>query len=108
MPPIGAAICGMRRTHPRWESGGWCSNCGSSTSSAATGFVAGMETKVITGVDDHSRKCVTATVPRLQVGQCAWPDRRVSPHGIPDEVLTDNGKQRSCRSSTATAPCCAP
>ncbi len=34
----------------------------------------GTECKVVTGVDDHSRFCVTATVVRRATGRrCAWP-----------------------------------
>ena len=49
--------------------------------------------KVVTGVDDHSRFCVLATVvasetARAVAGAFAGALRR---YGVPDEVLTDNG-----------------
>jgi transposase InsO family protein len=55
----------------------------------------GSETKVVTGVDDHSRFCVIATVVRRATGQavCLAFGEALRQYGIPDEVLTDNGKQ---------------
>jgi transposase-like protein len=55
----------------------------------------GSETKIVTGVDDHSRFCVIATVVRRATGRAvcrAFADA-LQRFGIPDEVLTDNGKQ---------------
>jgi transposase InsO family protein len=55
----------------------------------------GTETKIVTGVDDHSRFCVIATVVRRATGRAvytAFADA-LREYGIPDEVLTDNGKQ---------------
>jgi transposase InsO family protein len=62
-------------------------------------LVAGQKTKVITGVDDHSRKCVIATVVPRATGRAVFlalvaAFRR---YGIPDEILTDNGKQFTAR-----------
>lgn len=55
----------------------------------------GSETKVVTGVDDHSRFCVIATVVRRATGRavCGAFAEALHRFGIPDEVLTDNGKQ---------------
>lgn len=55
----------------------------------------GTETKVVTGVDDHSRFCVIATVVRRATGRavCLAFVEALQRFGIPDEVLTDNGKQ---------------
>jgi transposase InsO family protein len=53
------------------------------------------ECKVVTGVDDHSRFCVTATVVPRATGRAvclAFADA-LRRYGVPDEVLTDNGKQ---------------
>ncbi|WP_344085009.1 integrase core domain-containing protein [Luedemannella helvata] len=55
----------------------------------------GGEAKVVTGVDDHSRFCVIARVVRKATGRAvclAFADA-LQRFGIPDEVLTDNGKQ---------------
>src|SRR5919112_1222407 len=55
----------------------------------------GSETKIVTGVDDHSRFCVIAAVGRRATGRavCAAFADALQRFGIPDEVLTDNGKQ---------------
>jgi transposase InsO family protein len=55
----------------------------------------GGEAKVVTGVDDHSRFCVIATVVRRATGRavCHAFANALQQFGIPDEVLTDNGKQ---------------
>lgn len=60
---------------------------------------------ILTGVDDHSRFCVCAAV-------MARPDSRsvcrsfvaaLQRHGIPDQILTDNGKVFTARYSTMPA-----
>jgi transposase InsO family protein len=55
----------------------------------------GAEAKVITGVDDHSRFSIIATVVRKATGRavCVALTEAVQRFGIPDEVLTDNGEQ---------------
>jgi hypothetical protein len=55
----------------------------------------GVEAKVVTGVDDHSRFCVIAKVVRRQTGRavCLAFAEGLTRYGIPEEVLTDNGKQ---------------
>ena len=55
----------------------------------------GRECKVITGIDDHSRFCVIATVvPRATArAVCLAFTNAMAEYGIPGEVLTDNGKQ---------------
>ena len=55
----------------------------------------GTEAKVVTGVDDHSRFCVIATVVRKATSRavCTAFAGALQRFGIPDEVLTDNGKQ---------------
>jgi transposase InsO family protein len=53
------------------------------------------EAKVVTGVDDHSRYCVIASVVERATGRavCAAFARALQRFGVPEEVLTDNGKQ---------------
>ncbi|MGV9246726.1 IS481 family transposase [Streptomyces sp. NPDC003710] len=53
------------------------------------------EAKVVTGVDDHSRYCVIASVVERATGRavCAAFARALRVFGVPEEVLTDNGKQ---------------
>jgi transposase InsO family protein len=55
----------------------------------------GIECKLISGVDDHSRFCVIATVVRRGTARavCRAFLAAMRIYGIPDEVLTDNGKQ---------------
>jgi len=55
----------------------------------------GRECKVITGVDDHSRFCVIAAVVVRATGRavCSAFLAAMAVYGIPEEVLTDNGKQ---------------
>jgi transposase InsO family protein len=52
------------------------------------------ELKVVTGVDDHSRFCVAAGLVRRATSKavCAVLSGALSRYGIPDEILTDNGK----------------
>jgi transposase InsO family protein len=52
------------------------------------------ELKVVTGVDDHSRFCIAAglVVRATSKAVCAVLAKALSRYGIPDEILTDNGK----------------
>jgi transposase len=53
------------------------------------------EAKVVTGVDDHSRFCVIASVVEYATGRavCLALAAALSRFGVPEEILTDNGKQ---------------
>ncbi|MET8944208.1 IS481 family transposase [Streptomyces sp. NPDC004542] len=53
------------------------------------------EAKIVTGVDDHSRYCVIASVVERATGRavCAAFAGALQVFGVPEEVLTDNGKQ---------------
>ena len=55
------------------------------------GLVAGRKTKIITGVDEHSRYCVICVVvPRATGGAvCLALAAAFRRYGIPDELLTD-------------------
>jgi transposase InsO family protein len=55
----------------------------------------GTEAKVVTGVDDHSRYCVIASVAARATGRavCLAFAAALRAFGVPGEVLTDNGKQ---------------
>ena len=55
----------------------------------------GTELKLISGIDDHSRFCVIAAVARRATARavCRAFIAAMRAYGIPDEVLTDNGKQ---------------
>jgi transposase InsO family protein len=58
-------------------------------------LVDGTECKVVTGVDDHSRVAVIASVVPRATGRavCLAFAEALRRFGVPDEVLTDNGKQ---------------
>ena len=53
------------------------------------------EAKVVTGVDDHSRFCVIASVVESATGRavCLALAAALRRYGVPEEILTDNGKQ---------------
>lgn len=55
----------------------------------------GVETKVVTCVDDHSRFAVAAKVVRRATGRavCTAFAEALVRYGVPQEMLTDNGKQ---------------
>jgi transposase InsO family protein len=52
------------------------------------------ELKVVTGVDDHSRFCIAASLVTRATSRavCAVLSGALAGYGIPDEILTDNGK----------------
>jgi len=54
----------------------------------------GTELKVVTGIDDHSRFCVSAMLVRRATAKpvCEALAEAMARHGIPDQILTDNGK----------------
>jgi transposase InsO family protein len=53
------------------------------------------EARIVTGVDDHSRFCVIARVVERATGRavCLAFSEALERFGVPEEVLTDNGKQ---------------
>jgi hypothetical protein len=57
-------------------------------------LVDGAELKVVTGVDDHSRFCIAAGLVRRATAKavCQVLADSLFRYGIPDEILTDNGK----------------
>ena len=52
------------------------------------------ECKVLTGVDDHSRFCVCAGIMVRATARpvCGFLAQALERHGVPEEILTDNGK----------------
>jgi transposase InsO family protein len=54
----------------------------------------GGEAKLVTGIDDHSRFCVAAGVIQRATARavCRVFTAALARHGIPEELLTDNGK----------------
>jgi transposase InsO family protein len=59
----------------------------------------GTEAKILTGIDDHSRFCVAAGLVRRATSKaiCEVFAASLRRFGIPDEVLTDNGKVFTAR-----------
>lgn len=66
----------------------------------------GTEAKVITGIDDHSRFCVIATVVTNATARavCSAFVSAMRTYGVPEEVLTDNGKVFTGRFNKPQAP----
>ncbi len=65
----------------------------------ATGAI--REAKIVTGIDDHSRFCVMAAVVDRATSRavCLAFAQALVRHGVPEEVITDNGKQFTDRFS---------
>jgi transposase InsO family protein len=82
-----------RKDYRRWERGRpmelWQLDV------TASAFLAsGAEVKVVTGIDDHSRFCVLATAVMRATARpvCLGFVEAMRTYGVPEEVLTDNGK----------------
>jgi Integrase core domain len=66
----------------------------------------GRELKVITGIDDHSRFVVCATVVARATARpvCAALVEALRRHGVPEQILTDNGKVFTARFGLGPGP----
>jgi transposase InsO family protein len=66
----------------------------------------GLEVKVVTGIDDHSRFIVCAKVVARATARpvCQALGEALARHGIPDQVLTDNGKVFTARFGRGPGP----
>ena len=68
------------------------------------GFVLadGSRAKALSGIDDHSRFCVSAHLMTRESSQqvCAGLAKALRAHGVPEQILTDNGKVFTGRFST--------
>ena len=66
----------------------------------------GSEVKVVTGIDDHSRFIVCAqVVARATAGPvCAALQQALIVHGVPEQILTDNGKVFTARFGLGPGP----
>jgi transposase InsO family protein len=64
------------------------------------------EVKVVTGVDDHSRFCVCARVVARATARpvCEALQWALRTHGVPDQILTDNGKVFTARFGQGPGP----
>lgn len=66
----------------------------------------GTELSVVTGIDDHSRFCVIATLVRRATAKpvCEALAEALHSHGVPDAILMDNGKVFTGRFGLAKGP----
>ena len=66
----------------------------------------GSEVKVVTGIDDHSRFVVCAQVVRRAMAGpvCAALQQALHRHGVPEQILTDNGKVFTARFGFGPGP----
>jgi transposase InsO family protein len=66
----------------------------------------GTEVKVITGVDDHSRYCICARIVARATAKpvCAALQWALAAHGVPHQILTDNGKVFTARFGPGPGP----
>ena len=66
----------------------------------------GRELKVVTGIDDHSRFVVCATVVARATARpvCAALVEALRRHGVPEQILTDNGKVFTARFGLGPGP----
>ena len=64
------------------------------------------ELSVVTGIDDHSRFCVIASLVRRATARpvCDALTQGLNAHGVPEGVLTDNGKVFTGRFGLAKGP----
>jgi transposase InsO family protein len=66
----------------------------------------GAEVKVVTGIDDHSRFVVCAAVVARATARpvCAALAAALGRHGVPEQILTDNGKVFTARFGLGPGP----
>jgi transposase InsO family protein len=69
-------------------------------------LVDGSEAKVVSGLDDHSRYAVSAKVVERATARpvCDAFEAAMTEHGVPDAVLTDNGKVFTARFGPGPGP----
>jgi transposase InsO family protein len=66
----------------------------------------GLEVKVVTGIDDHSRFIMSAAVVARATARpvCQAPAGALGRYGIPEQILTDNGKVFTARFGRGPGP----
>ena len=66
----------------------------------------GTELSALTGVDDHSRFCVSAALMARATARpvCDRLEAAFRAHGVPDQILTDNGKVFTARFGSGPGP----
>jgi len=82
-----------RKDYRRWERG-TAMELWQLDVTASAFLTSGAEVKIVTGVDDHSRFCVLAKAVMRATARpvCLAFVEAMRTYGIPEEVLTDNGK----------------
>jgi transposase InsO family protein len=82
-----------RKDYRRWERG-TAMELWQLDVTASAFLTGGAEVKIVTGVDDHSRFCVIATAVMRATARpvCLAFIDAMRVYGVPEEVLTDNGK----------------
>ena len=83
----------------RWSCGRWTSSAGSASST-------GSEAKIVSGIDDHSRFVVSARVVARATARpvCDALALAMRRHGVPEQILTDNGKVFTARFGPGPGP----
>jgi transposase InsO family protein len=66
----------------------------------------GTELKAVSGIDDHSRYCVSARLVHRATARpvCDALERSLGIHGVPNEILSDNGKVFTARFGNGPGP----
>lgn len=69
-------------------------------------LVDGSEAKIVSGIDDHSRFVISAAVVARATAQpvCDALELAMSRHGVPEQILTDNGKVFTARFGPGPGP----
>jgi len=69
-------------------------------------LASGVEVKVVTGIDDHSRfvVCAKAVLRATARPVCQALSEALARHGVPAQILTDNGKVFTARFGTGPGP----
>jgi transposase InsO family protein len=82
-----------RKDYCRWERG-TAMELWQLDVTASAFLTGGAEVKIVTGIDDHSRFCVIATAVMRATARpvCLAFVDAMGVYGVPEEVLTDNGK----------------
>jgi hypothetical protein len=69
-------------------------------------LASGLEVKVVTGIDDHSRfiVCAKAVLGATARPVCQALGEALARHGVPSQILTDNGKVFTARFGMGPGP----
>jgi transposase InsO family protein len=112
LPAVEARIVGMRRAHPGWGPGRIVWERGRSMElwqmdvMGRVHLASGVEVKVVTGIDDHSRFIVCAKIVAAATARpvCQALAGALRLYGIPGQILTDNGKVFTARFGRGPGP----